>query len=1082
VTAGAAVPDAPPPVPSAATAPGLLRVWPRVAAVVAVVMVGLVAAWVTWRDAHDDADRREQLVAEQTASLTTSTVQQVLAAISGVSGLPAADGRVDRAGFDAYVWGVLAESPLQTLAYAPVVPAADRPAVEAAIGRSFRDTPGGPPAGPRPEYMPVQWVTPGSELTDQLIGFDLAADPVRSAAAATARDSGAAVISQTVPSQPSGKPAVFLVHAVYRPGLPEEATVAERRRAVVGYVTTGVLGERLLGAITDQTEETIGLRVVDVDAAGQGPLMESDPPPDQGATVERAVAGRTWRITVDDRQPVTTSAPWWILVGTAALALTLAGLAWRALHHQREIARHVEMVERVADLGRTLAAAGSVDDIARVVDADLPAVLEAASASLALVDRSSNTIRPRHGPGGPDGPVPERDAEIPLDSPLPLARAAHDGTPIVLTDDEDRRARGPAEVDRAAEAGLGATACWPVTDGSGEVVAALGVSWSREGPVDDLTLATLATAAELTGQTLGRARLADAVRRDAVTSRLLAGLAEAAATAGTVDQVARTLVDGATDVAGARSAQIGLLTPAGDALAVVRHDSLEPGSAAGHERQQVDWPWPLVTAFTTEAPVLLPDREAVATRFPAVAGDVRAAGLAAIACLPLVGDDGVPFGAVGLAWDSPRRFDAALVDTLRTTADLCASSLGRARGTDLAQARAAALATLAAHLSTARSFEDVGAAIVEDAPAALEADFAIVGVVDEDQFRMLAPSGPGLDVLAHYADLDLGGDFPALIALRRRELVTFTDLGAVPDATVAADLASLGLHGGACAPLIGADGEALGVLSVLWASPPLFDDALLGRITTVADLCGQSAERARLFDAEHRVRRDLQARVLPRIPAVPPFEVAARYRPAAPSVGMGGDWYDGIALGPGRLCLVLGDVTGHGVEAIAEMTQVRTVVHTLAAGGMALPDILARTSSAMQREGGGYATLVVAVIDAGANSVSYVTAGHPPPLVRRPDGTIDVLADGHHSVLGVNLAPRPAGRAPFPSGSVLVAYTDGLIERRGTTIDASVERLAAQLAFAPETGADALADRLLHVNRSTVQADDLALVVALRPR
>ena len=250
----------------------------------------------------------------------------------------------------------------------------------------------------------------------------------------------------------------------------------------------------------------------------------------------------------------------------------------------------------------------------------------------------------------------------------------------------------------------------------------------------------------------------------------------------------------------------------------------------------------------------------------------------------------------------------------------------------------------------------------------------------------------------------------------------------------------------------------------------------------MADLCGQSAERARLFDAVHRVRRDLQARVLPRIPAVPPFEVAARYRPAAPSVGMGGDWYDGIALGPGRLCLVLGDVTGHGVEAIAEMTQVRTVVHTLAAGGMALPDILARTSSAMQREGGGYATLVVAVIDAGANSVSYVTAGHPPPLVRRPDGTIDVLADGHHSVLGVNLAPRPAGRAPFPSGSVLVAYTDGLIERRGTTIDASVERLAAQLAFAPETGADALADRLLHVNRSTVQADDLALVVALRPR
>jgi CHASE1-domain containing sensor protein len=1061
-----------------------------VVAVLAVVVVGVGAAVATRRDAVDEAQLREQLVAQQTANLTATTVQELLAATGGVSGLPDASGAVRRSAFDAFVAGALAESPLESLAYAPVVSDAQRARFEAAAGRPIRDTPTGDPSPRRDSYLPVRWVTPQRALTDRLVGLDLSVDPARKGAIDVARDTGRAVLSETVPSQPTGRPAVFLVHAVYRPGLPPDATTAQRRRAVVGYVTTGVLGDRILGALASQTSGSLGIRVVDADEPGGRPLLETDPPPEHGVTLVREVAGRQWRITVDDRRPVSTAAPWWLLAGTVLLALTLAGLAVRARRHQRDLDRHVAMVERLAGLGRTLAAAGSVADVARIVDADLPAVLEARSATLGLVDRQAGTIRPRVGPGASPGASggtgtagPERSRETPLDAPTPLARAAREAQPVVLDSDEDWQAQAPADVAAdALRAGLGATAYWPVSDAGGAVVATIAVSWGRPGPIDELALASLATVAELCGQTLVRARMADVVRRDGVTSRLLAGLAEAAATAGTVEQVARTLVDRAADVPGARSAHIGLLTDDGEALAVVHHDSLDPAIAERHERQQLDWPWPLVDAYRTLEPVLLPDLDTVARRYPAVADDVRDAGLRSVACFPLRDDAGTPIGALGLAWTRERRFDDPLVDTLRTTADLCASSIGRARATDLAQARASALATLAGHLSSSRSFEDVGTAIIEHAPAALGADFAIVGVVDGDQLRMLAPSGPGLDVLAPYTDLDLGGDFPALVALRQRQLVTFPDLEGVTDASVAADLAAMRLQAGACAPLIGADGEALGVLSVLWRAAPTFDDdALIGRITNVADLCGQSAERARLFDAEHRVRRDLQARVLPRIPTVRWLDVAARYRPAAPSVGMGGDWYDGIALDGGRLCIVLGDVTGHGIGAVAEMTQLRTVVHTLAAGGMPLPEILGRTSSALQREGGGYATLVVAVIDPAADSVSYVTAGHPPPIVRRPGGEVEVLRDGHHSVLGVEVAPRPPGRAAFPPGSTLVVYTDGLIERRDTTIDVSIGRLADQVAGMDEPTADALADRLLAANEREVRTDDLALVVAHRP-
>src|SRR5690606_13682363 len=158
-------------------------------------------------------------------------------------------------------------------------------------------------------------------------------------------------------------------------------------------------------------------------------------------------------------------------------------------------------------------------------------------------------------------------------------------------------------------------------------------------------------------------------------------------------------------------------------------------------------------------------------------------------------------------------------------------------------------------------------------------------------------------------------------------------------------------------------GTVTGVFIVLWADLPPFDDALVARISTVADLCAQSTERSRLFDAEHRVRRDLQHTVVVRPPAVPGVEAATRHRPAAQTVGMGGNWYDAIALEGDRLCLVVGDVSGHGIGAIAEMTQVRTVVHTLVAGGMPLPEILVRTSAMMQRDQLGYATLLVAVID-----------------------------------------------------------------------------------------------------------------------
>ena len=1030
--------------PVTPSAPALPRIWPRVVAVALVVVVGVVAAWGVARAARDDADRRERLLAQQTANLAESTAQQLLAAISGASGLADETGAVRADAFRAYALGTVEASPFQTLAYAPVVPAEGRAMFEAATGRPIVDAPGAPPAGPRDLYLPVQWVVPMVGTTDQLIGFDLLNDDVRRAAAEQARDRGEAVVSPVVPAQPNGEPSIIVAHPVYRAGAPV-ATVEQRRTATAGVVVTGVQGDSLLEAIDSQLGGRVSLRVEDAAPAVDEPLplFQSNPPPRDGVAVERTIGGRPWRITVDDRRGVPVAAPWWLLVATGALAGTLAVLAWRATRHQRQVGLHVATVDRLAELGRSLGGVTSAVGVVGVVRREVPAVLAADRADLTLIHPS---------PGRPGGPGATSDR-------------------IGLT---AAREAGPTSREVAVRR--------RIPDDTGATAATLEVAWHDDTALDDLTMAGLATVGEMCGQALARARLIDRTRRDAVSSRLLAGLAEAAATARTTEEVALTLVERAAEVPGATSTHIGLLSDDGRSLIVVHQGLDEPGS---HRTDVVplDHPWPMVDAFRRDETVLLTDLDDAAARYPTVVAGLRAAGLEAAASVPLLGSDGRPFGALTLTWATPPRFDAALVQSLQTTADLCASSLERARATDRAQAGTTALATLATHLSASRGFDEVGGAIVEHATAALHADFALVGVIEGAHLRLLAPDAPRLDVLAPYRETDLDGPFPALAALRARRLVTVSSLDDVASADphLAADLDRVGLRAAASAPMIGSDGEPSGVLMVLWSTPPTFDDALRARITAVADLCAQSAERSRLFDDDQRVRSDLQRTVLPEPPRIDGLELATRYVPAARSVGLGGDWYDVIALGDGRVCLVVGDVSGHGVGAVAAMTQVRTVVHTLVVGGMALPTILERTSAMVRRDDLGYATVLLAVVDLGAGSIDYVTAGHPPAVLRQPGGAVHALTGGRHSLLGIDLAAKPAGYVPFPVGASLVVYTDGLVERRDTAIATSIDELVVRVRTVGPLGADALADELLAARPADSSSeDDVALVVAQR--
>ncbi|UXY32899.1 SpoIIE family protein phosphatase [Streptomyces sp. HUAS TT20] len=254
-----------------------------------------------------------------------------------------------------------------------------------------------------------------------------------------------------------------------------------------------------------------------------------------------------------------------------------------------------------------------------------------------------------------------------------------------------------------------------------------------------------------------------------------------------------------------------------------------------------------------------------------------------------------------------------------------------------------------------------------------------------------------------------------------------------------------------------------------------------GVLTALAGLIAQALDRARLYDSEFALARGLQQALLPhRLPVVPGMRTVARYLPGTSGMDIGGDWYDVIPTARG-VCLVIGDVEGHSIAAAATMAQMRSAVRAFAAVGHTPGDVMAGANRTLiDLDPGLLASCCYIHLEPHGHHAYAVTAGHPPPLLRRPDATTNALELDVGPLLGVDQASAyPATRIDLPPGSVLALYTDGLVEERGTDINVGIDGLRASLAHAPADSLDELADRLLHNARgSPHRADDIALLLA----
>jgi serine phosphatase RsbU (regulator of sigma subunit) len=289
--------------------------------------------------------------------------------------------------------------------------------------------------------------------------------------------------------------------------------------------------------------------------------------------------------------------------------------------------------------------------------------------------------------------------------------------------------------------------------------------------------------------------------------------------------------------------------------------------------------------------------------------------------------------------------------------------------------------------------------------------------------------------------------------------------------------------------------RTLGALSIYRGHDrELMDAQEVSAAREVADRTALALDNSRLYEQHRRLSETLQRSMLTAPPEPDHAEIVVRYHPAIQAAEIGGDWYDAFLQPSGATVLVIGDVVGHDTEAAAVMGQLRGLLRGIAyrdgVGPAAVLTELDRAIQGLQMHA--LATAAIARVEqtpeeraAGVTRLRWSNAGHPPPLLLHPDGSVDVLAEGRPELmLGVDPATeRTESVVTVHRGSTLLLYTDGLVEGRGLLLDEGIARLRAAVAALADLPLAELCDAVIERLRPDVLQDDVALVaIRLHPQ
>jgi PAS domain S-box-containing protein len=590
--------------------------------------------------------------------------------------------------------------------------------------------------------------------------------------------------------------------------------------------------------------------------------------------------------------------------------------------------------------------------------------------------------------------------------------------------------------------------------------------------------------------------LAGARSRVQVARRLadrIAGLARVAAelaVAEDLDTVTKVVIAEAADAMGATVGSLSLLVgPDTLSLAGLR-GGLE-GAARRWTRYSVHDPTPAGDVVRSGEPLVLIGREAIAERYPDL--ERAAEGERSMIVLPLR-LTGRTIGVVTWSMPGRRRIDVAEMEFYGVIADSCAQAIERIRAQQESVRQASRVQFLADATGKLSESLDYESTLAEVARMAVPrfADWCAIDLVEDDRLHRLAAEhvdpekvALAVDLQARYpAEREDGGVWEVIRTAETMLVPEITDDMLTPAARDEEHLRlilALQLRSVIIVPLV-ARGNVLGAMTMVMAeSDRRYDESDLGFATDLGRRAAIAIDNSELHTETLEAAERLQRAVLPELPAeIPGWEVASYYSPAG-RTEIGGDFFDILPQADGQLVVLVGDVMGRGVRAAAAMAQIRAAIRAY----VAIDPDPAHVLTMMDRLFAAYGmsqlvTLVYLLADAAHDRVAMVNAGHPPPVVLCTDGSVVQLPSTGGPPLGTGEGVREVTVFPLKPGDLVLAFTDGLIERRDEDIDVGQQRVAdAVTALRGERLAEGLEQMVTSI-RDHTRSDDVAALAVRR--
>jgi PAS domain S-box-containing protein len=561
-----------------------------------------------------------------------------------------------------------------------------------------------------------------------------------------------------------------------------------------------------------------------------------------------------------------------------------------------------------------------------------------------------------------------------------------------------------------------------------------------------------------------------------ITARLLA--------APSVDDVAAAFVDQIVPDLGAST---GIIFTRGESHLERRGHTADAGDPVW-DRVRFDAPTTSAEAVRFGRAVVVIGIEQAIGRFPPLAATMDELGYGAFASYPLyAGERLVGVGSFGFGevpteehWDFLERV-ADRVGQALERAQLFEAERDARHQLEHAAERAAALQRVTQALARASAVDEVIDLTATLGIEALGAQATTTGILDPGAseyavrtFGFPHANEPRVTRLAEDRAL------PGPETVRTQQPLWFRSgeelVEAFPETR--SFVADSQLSATACVPLI-AWGRPLGFLAAHYRDVREFTEVDRVVFTTLASVSAQALERARRFELERETASALQQSMLPAgLPAVPGIEIAARYSSAG-ELEVGGDWYDAVALDDGTVMVTVGDVVGRGLAAATAMGQLRSAAGALSLTTARPQDVLASLDRfASTIDGARLATVAIARLDPVARTLDYASAGHVPGVLVQSNGTTELLEPERSLPLdALPEAHRDELRVDFPPGSTLVLYSDGLIERRGESLDIGLRRLTRTAASLSRVDIDGMCE---HITSALLpkrqQRDDVAVL------